>query len=53
MVMDRMNYYLYFYNAPDEIESHMENLRLLNQIHYYDVLRVDRGISAFGLESRG
>ena len=44
--------YLYFYNAPDEDESHKENLRLLNQIHYYDVLRVDRGISAFGLESR-
>lgn len=44
--------YLYFYNAPDADESHRENLRLLNQIHYYDVLRVDRGISAFGLESR-
>ena len=44
--------YLYFYNAPDVNESHIENLRLLNQIHYYDVLRVDRGISAFGLESR-
>ena len=44
--------YIYFYNAPDEDESHTENLRLLNQIHYYDVLRVDRGISAFGLESR-
>jgi asparagine synthase (glutamine-hydrolysing) len=44
--------YLYFYNVPNEIESHNENLLLLNQIHYYDVLRVDRGISAFGLESR-
>lgn len=44
--------YLYFFNAPDHIESHNENLLLLNQIHYYDVLRVDRGISAFGLESR-
>lgn len=47
MAMVRMNYYLYFYNAPDGIESHMENLRL---IHYYNVLR---GISVFGLESRG
>ena len=44
--------YLYFYNAPSSDESHKENLILLNQIHYYDVLRVDRGISAFGLESR-
>jgi asparagine synthetase B (glutamine-hydrolysing) len=26
--------YLYFYNAPNEEESHTENLRLLNQIHY-------------------
>jgi len=44
--------YLYFYNAPDENSSHLENLNLLTQIHNYDVLRVDRGISAFGLESR-
>jgi len=44
--------YLYFYNAPSADSSHFENLILLNQIHNYDVLRVDRGISAFGLESR-
>jgi asparagine synthase (glutamine-hydrolysing) len=44
--------YLYFYKAPDADISHLENLILLNQIHNYDVLRVDRGISAFGLESR-
>ena len=44
--------YIYFYNAPDEIESHLENIRLLNEIHLYDVLRVDRGISAHGLEAR-
>ena len=44
--------YLYFYNAPDPESSHQENIRLLNQIHNYDVLRVDRGISAFGLEAR-
>jgi len=44
--------YLYFFNAPDAQESHRENLILLNEIHNYDVLRVDRGISAFGLESR-
>lgn len=44
--------YIYFYNAPDSISSHNENIRLLNDIHKYDVLRVDRGISAFGLEAR-
>lgn len=44
--------YLYFYNAPNATESNIENMRLLNNIHYYDVLRVDRGISAHGLEAR-
>jgi len=44
--------YMYFYNAPDEIESHSENVRLLSEIHFYDVLRVDRGISGNGLEAR-
>lgn len=44
--------YIYFYNTPNPEESHLENIRLLNEIHNYDVLRVDRGISAFGLESR-
>lgn len=44
--------YIYFYNAPNHYISHTENIRLLNQIHLYDVLRVDRGISAFGLEAR-
>ena len=44
--------YIYFYNAPNAEESHIENIRLLSNIHLYDVLRVDRGISAFGLEAR-
>jgi len=44
--------YLYFYEAPNSNASHDENIRLLNNIHKYDVLRVDRGISAFGLEAR-
>lgn len=44
--------YLYFYNAPTAEMSHLENMILLDQIHNYDVLRVDRGISAWGLESR-
>lgn len=44
--------YMYFHNAPSAEESHYENERLLENIHYYDVLRVDRGISAHGLEAR-
>ena len=44
--------YLYFYNAENCEISHNENIRLLKNIHKYDVLRVDRGISAFGLEAR-
>lgn len=44
--------YLYFYNAPDDAAFHNECLALLGDIHYYDVLRVDRGISAHGLEAR-
>jgi len=44
--------YLYFYNTPNSIISHLENLELLKNIHKYDVLRVDRTISAFGLEAR-
>ena len=44
--------YLYFFNCPTPYDSHLENIQLLNNIHYYDVLRVDRGISAHGLEAR-
>ena len=44
--------YKYFYNAPSSIDSHNECIRLLSEIHYYDVLRCDRGISSFGIECR-
>lgn len=44
--------YRYFYNSPNSEEFHLECKRLLSEIHYYDVLRCDRGISAFGLEAR-
>lgn len=44
--------YLFFHNAPNELEAKKENERLLKEIHKYDVLRVDRTISHFGLESR-
>lgn len=44
--------YLYFYNAPDSVAFEQEACRLLDEIHYYDVLRSDRSISSHGLEPR-
>jgi asparagine synthase (glutamine-hydrolysing) len=44
--------YLYFHKAPDSKEAHIENLKLLDTIHYFDVLRADRGVASNGLEAR-
>lgn len=44
--------YLYFYNAPSNEAYEEESLRLLNDIHMFDVLRSDRSISSNGLEPR-
>jgi asparagine synthase (glutamine-hydrolysing) len=44
--------YLYFNNAPDDESFQSETERLLNDIHYFDVLRSDRSMSANGLEAR-
>ena len=44
--------YMYFHNAPSSLESHNENIRLLDEIHYYDVLRADRGVASNGIEAR-
>ena len=44
--------YLYFHHAPDSIAFDKECRRLLNDIHYFDVLRSDRTISCNGLEAR-
>lgn len=44
--------YLYFNNSPDDNEFHAETSRLLQDIHFFDVLRSDRCISAHGLEAR-
>jgi asparagine synthase (glutamine-hydrolysing) len=41
-----------FSNAPDPISSHKENVRLLENLHYYDCLRVDRAVANCGLEAR-
>ena len=44
--------YLYMHCAPDSTEFDKETRRLLDNIHYFDVLRSDRCISCHGLEPR-
>lgn len=46
------NGYKYNYLNENPIEAHYDTLRLLNEIHLYDVLRSDRGVSSNGLEAR-
>ena len=47
-----MGGYLYFNSCPSQSEFHDECVRLLKNIHYFDVLRSERSISSHGLESR-
>ena len=44
--------YLYMSSCPDSIEYEKETLRLLKDIHLFDVLRSDKCISSHGLEPR-
>lgn len=44
--------YLYFHNAPDEQCFHNETIRLLKNVHQFDVLRADRCTAGNGLELR-
>lgn len=44
--------YIYFHKAPTSLKMHSENIELLENIHYYDVLRADRGVAGNGLEAR-
>jgi asparagine synthase (glutamine-hydrolysing) len=44
--------YIYMLKAPSHSEFFDEILKLLNDIHYFDVLRSDRGIASNGLEAR-
>lgn len=44
--------YLYFHNSPNDILFDMECKNLLQNIHFFDVLRSDRSISSCGLEPR-
>jgi len=47
-----MGGYLYFNACKTQYEFHNECIRLLENIHYFDVLRSDRSISSHGLEAR-
>ena len=44
--------YMYFHAAPNATDFDHDCRRLLNEIHYFDVLRSDRSISTNGLEPR-
>lgn len=44
--------YMYMHCAPNSFDFDKECRKLLDNIHYYDVLRSDRSISSHGLEAR-
>tara|TARA_Y100000816_G_C26092502_1_gene577551 strand:+ start:485 stop:2137 length:1653 start_codon:yes stop_codon:yes gene_type:complete len=47
-----MGGYMYFHCCPNSDEFHKECVRLLSDIHRFDVLRSDKSISSHGLEPR-
>ncbi len=44
--------YLYFHDAPNVDEFQRETMRLVRDVHMFDVLRADRTTAAHGLELR-
>jgi asparagine synthase (glutamine-hydrolysing) len=44
--------HLYFHNTPNDEKAEEESIRLLNNIHFYDILRADRCISSNNLNLR-
>ena len=44
--------YVYFKNAPSPKDYQEETVRLMKEIHLFDVLRTDRTVSGCGLEAR-
>lgn len=44
--------YLYFHKAPNKKEFHEENIRKLNDLYKYDLLRANKSLSAWGIEGR-
>lgn len=49
---DEYGHYMYFHNAPGVEEFKEESFRLLEELHFTDVLRADRCTAGHGLELR-
>ncbi len=44
--------YLYFHKAPNAQEFHAETVRKLEKLHWYDCLRANKSMAAWGVEAR-
>lgn len=44
--------YLYFHKAPDARALHEETVRKLEQLHWFDCLRANKSMAAWGVEAR-
>jgi asparagine synthase (glutamine-hydrolysing) len=44
--------YLYFHKAPDARSFHEETVRKLTRLHWYDCLRANKAMAAWGVEAR-
>jgi len=44
--------YLYFHKAPNKVEFHKETVNKLKNLHYFDCLRANKAMSAYGVEPR-
>ena len=44
--------YLYFHKAPDARAFHEETVRKLTRLHWYDCLRANKAMAAWGVEAR-
>ena len=44
--------YLYFHRAPNAREFHEETVRKLDRLHWYDCLRANKSMAAWGVEAR-
>lgn len=44
--------YLYFHKAPSAQAFHEETVRKLSKLHYYDCLRANKSLAAWGVEGR-
>ncbi|HEY7751294.1 MAG TPA: asparagine synthase B [Ignavibacteriaceae bacterium] len=44
--------YLYFHKAPDAESLHIETVRKLSRLHWFDCLRANKSMAAWGVEAR-